>query len=908
MTNVTSLGRRLLGLNLRLRSRDRVCLGRRRAIRRFQAAAEVLRLEGRCMLSGVPIPMTNPVVPLSDIFWNGGPPLNTNSPQTNVPSPSAAGAMKTITLTNNSNASIYPFIRGENTGKDPNATPMNAPYDPQDLAGHEFRLYIGYQTSTGEYLGLPKRASLTFQVPLVLWDGDNFFISTDSKSLTANTSIYNFDPNAMISIAGTTPSGTTPANTTTWVTNFSKYPAGDKPILMFYYSGTPITVLRAAPAQLSEWTFRDPYLTQFLTDPLQTFPLVNYDVSYVNNLTAPVSIEASNVPITVGDRLSTKTPPDYYGYQDYGWNPTNLGTTAFETPVADFVRNTKEAAIGDYFGGKGWPKYYNPDAADVVIPSGANVYLDSPLTDARSPFDGNRYLLTSSGSGQIGTILSAFPDGAKKLDINPAEAPSKIELLRQGMEVAGNTPGIIQAGTTITSVHVTGSDDKHPYVMLSKPTGQGGASGEVITFTAPLKDYAATDITNLWYSWANYYVRQYENFQAETAAADLNYYVTPAGVKTNQPLNEITLTTAPLNALAPGMTVSDMPAGTTILSITDPTGKPITTAQAAGDNLYLSRIPDDSTPQSQVYIFGRPLPIESDPAFTKPYALTFSPAAQKTAVPFAGAVYEAMAAEASVVQPTPLPYSAAVVGQVINFYAKLPGYQTPNTGPILVGNVRDVVKSILRGVWNFIAVPNQLDWYPKPSEHTGGKDFNVYNLNPYVWFVHKVVHMSGYAFSVDDDVANPAAAGPVLSPDSTPGNPVISHVPNNLQIGFGGINGFGNQNEWFPTIPWGRIDTTATIVKVGGDGVYKNDYMVTLTGPKEPNVYLTQFNQINNPGPGEFGAFISAPGFITRGTTLIFKGPNGADKPQIVLSEAPIKTTDKPIPVAITAGASPPLG
>jgi hypothetical protein len=156
--------------------------------------------------------------------------------------------------------------------------------------------------------------------------------------------------------------------------------------------------------------------------------------------------------------------------------------------------------------------------------------------------------------------------------------------------------------------------------------------------------------------------------------------------------------------------------------------------------------------------------------------------------------------------------------------------------------------------------------------------------------------MAGYAFSVDDDVANPAAPGPVLAADSTPQNPVYNHLPNNLQIAFGGIEGFGNPNEWFPTIPWGEIDTTATISKVGGKTQYKDDYMVTLTDPDA----LTLFNEINNPGAGQIGASITAPGYLQPGTTLIFKGPNGDNNPQIVLSKPPIKTTSASIPIRIT--------
>ena len=128
-----------------------------------------------------------------------------------------------------------------------------------------------------------------------------------------------------------------------------------------------------------------------------------------------------------------------------------------------------------------------------------------------------------------------------------------------------------------------------------------------------------------------------------------------------------------------------------------------------------------------------------------------------------------MSAESQVLQPSALPPAAPLVGQVIQFYANLPTDALPG-GKNLTGQVRDLVKSVLRGVWNFTAVPNQNQWYPDPAAKTGGQDFNVYNLDPFVWFVHspKAENMSGYAFSVDDDVSNPSSAGPILAPTSTP--------------------------------------------------------------------------------------------------------------------------------------------
>ena len=691
---------------------------------------------------------------------------------------------------------------------------------------------------------------------------------------------------------------------------------------MFYFASTPQTVPEAAPAQLAELTFRDPYLMNFITDPEQTTALMNYDVSYVNNLVGPVAMEASTVPITYGTVDSTTTPPTYYGYKDFGWLATDRDTKTFQGLLRDFVKNTGKAKIGDYFGGKdGWPQYYNPNPDEVVIPSAPTYFLNSPLTTETSPYDGNFWLLTSNGDEPIGTVLGALPNGSTTVDISPSELPSKLAILQKGMVVTCATPGIIQPGTTVTKVRVTGANQDKPYVVLSKPTGTGAASGEVLTFARPVNDYAVSDITRLWYSWANYYVGLFGNFPTETAMATLNAYVTSKKVTTNEPLNEITLTSAPTLAnpsaggttmpLRPGMTVSGsgIPAGTTILSITDPSGNPLGSADKIGDNIYLSQIPANVPPgQAYTYTFSKPQPI--------PYANSTTPSPAPVLLPplkftadlekaelFAGSVYEAMSAEAPAVQPSALPFSAQLVNQVIKYYAKLPGYTTKDPGPILVGNIRDVVKSILRGVWNFYAVPVQSQWYPDPATKTGGQDFNVYNLDPYVWFVHKVEDMSAYGFSVDDDVSNPQAVGPVLAPyPPASGLTVQNHLPDNLQIAFGGIKGFGNQDKWFPTIPWGSIRTTATITTLPAKSKNYPGYdVVNLTGRNALKVY----NQINNPGTGQVGAYISAPGYIQPGTTLIFKGPTSGLDPQIVLSQPALHKTHLSIPVTITAGSLP---
>ena len=90
-------------------------------------------------------------------------------------------------------------------------------------------------------------------------------------------------------------------------------------------------------------------------------------------------MEASHVPITYGNTLDKDKPPKYYGYKDFGWLATDRDTTSFVNAINDFINNTGDASIGKYFGGKGWPQYYNPASADLDIPSGRVTCLTTAL-------------------------------------------------------------------------------------------------------------------------------------------------------------------------------------------------------------------------------------------------------------------------------------------------------------------------------------------------------------------------------------------------------------------------------------------------------------------------------------------------------------------------------------------------
>ena len=530
----------------------------------------------------------------------------------------------------------------------------------------------------------------------------------------------------------------------------------------------------------------------------QTFPLINYDVSNVNKLSAPVSMEADNVPITSGAVASNNL--EYYPPNEaFGWHGSNKNSAAFDSPIVDFFNNDNpmDAYLGSYFGGKGWPAFYNPENTTTSlpsgIPSGANIFDLSPLDIHgalvhTSHFDGNRWLLTSSGGGAIKasaaggpvsipkptTIGLNFTDEAQRnafatditsmqasgepvsfsvstdknlgvfgsfVSYDPSSSVRSYTVENGGSGYGPDTEVVISApslpggvvamgranigkGGVIQSIGILptwgGSGyTSPPTVTFMDPSGQGhGAmatadiTGGAVTlnftkalppealnrgisldFNRTATDYAATDITNLWYSWAHYYVEQFSDFGKPETLEGSQVYGS-IGDKKGLLTNAITLESVPAKALAVGMGVTSnetglLPSGTTILKI-------------VGNTVYLSQIPNASANKTQQYTFSAPteLPINATSAkYTKTYELSFSAADSANAELFAGSVYESMQAQ-SVNTPASayLPDTMNVVAHVIKFYADLPTHKEP-WGTELVGQIRDTSRSqLLRGL------------------------------------------------------------------------------------------------------------------------------------------------------------------------------------------------------------------
>src|SRR5262245_24578214 len=112
----------------------------------------------------------------------------------------------------------------------------------------------------------------------------------------------------------------------------------------------------------------------------------------------------------------------------------------------------------------------------------------------------------------------------------------------------------------------------------------------------------------------------------------------------------------------------------------------------------------------------------------------------------------------------------------------------------IIAMIRDMIKSVLRGVTDFTKFPDEIidgkhtRWYPDPAERRGAQRFNVFNLDPFVWFVHVKLGFSGYGFSVDDDTADVGAGG-----------------ASQLQLTVTGTGGLKNTDPWTIQAPYGPV-------------------------------------------------------------------------------------------------------
>lgn len=675
----------------------------------------------------------------------------------------------------------------------------------------------------------------------------------------------------------------------------------------------------SAPAQLAEMTFRskifaDPrYLTHKDIDPNgnsgEVHDLVNYDVSYVDSMMLPVAMEAIDVPLDPSGVITT-------GTASFGWVGADKTFAQLQGPLGTFTSpnpdpQTNLNGLGNYFGGQGYPKYYVPAETEALtgikVPAGQNLALDSPVTNGRSAWDQNEFILTSAGVGPIAVTGTGAGSTAGSTYLVTFNNPGDVAALQQITPQAGWTVtinGVADAGNQVVSTTFPVVDgQKVAVVQVGQAVPAGLSSYE---FDRPVRDYVMTKLADLWFSWADHY---YTLFQGVTPAPSY------AGMIA-QGSNELVFSApVPAAQLVVGQPVSGpgMPAdflATIIGLVYDPTDKTQVTS------VKLSKL-SSSGGAGTDYLIGtvRRIQPQNGVGFAiEPYTLGFTnPADPDYDARFARAVYLVMDSMntipvSSPTAPAIIELMANVLGGNIGFIPNIgisvnPSNPSNYSGVLLVADaIRDNLKSVLRGVDDFQTDTEDMGhWYPDPS-WTGARtgqtingqpaDFNLYNLNPFVWFVHRKLGLSGYGFSLDDDAADVGADG-----------------GSQLRVVIGPLAGLPGINpaEWTHGAPYGPVKSLGGELSTVPSGQYAG--MSQLTNlDRTPLPIILQVLGVGS--SGEPGALVSGPG-IAPGTRVLFAniGGNGVilDTPATIPTtpSGPYYFTGTPPKVATQAAATP---
>ncbi len=286
------------------------------------------------------------------------------------------------------------------------------------------------------YFGLKKGESILVSVPLVFWNGARIGIGTDGQYLTPAglPNPLRWDRNGNRSITDAPTSRDTIRNG----------------VVMWYRAGIAQAPNDDTEDQLAEWTIRDHrYLvnrqitakTNGEIPDNQLVTLINYDVSNVDNLYLPLAMEANDVWV-VPQKSGTGRNANRDGWGPgsdpdiYGWTGAINTIHFLQTRIREFTAGDNQL-LGQYFGKKreGWPFYNIPNPtndpdAPIKIPSGANIFAQSPLKAVPSSYgngewQNDKYMLSSGGARPISaTIGWAGGDAGSKGKHHPPPEPS----------------------------------------------------------------------------------------------------------------------------------------------------------------------------------------------------------------------------------------------------------------------------------------------------------------------------------------------------------------------------------------------------------------------------------------------------------------------------------------------------
>ncbi len=517
--------------------------------------------------------------------------------------------------------------------------------------------------------------------------------------------------------------------------------------------------------------------------------------------------------------------------------------------------------------------------------------INSPLTTKTSPFDIRHYLLTSGNDGKqffyhAHEDLDPLTQPTNKGDTVTFKVPglSSAELAaikaEKGTWVLSNSPNT--GGSNLVGTIVVASIDPEKKTMKVElaQTLTRNDGGYSFLIVAPPTDPYTTKMTDLWYSWANYYVSQFPNASPPAFSATVS-------ADTDKPADTRILTLASSRPdLAVGMSVTGngISSLTTILKIVPTAGQQM---------LYLSAPVPLANGQTATFQVANPQPIaySNTPGLRTNLIIAgaFGPDAA-FARAFGATVYELMSNYSTVpVNHSLLPNAMDVIYEAIGGNV---GFLPDNVKGFtaITADVRDLGKSALRGVPNFLTYPDQLksdadwrlgDWYPSPSVHQDGADYNVYNLDPFVWFVHQALGMSGYGFSFDDDVSDVGAGGSSALTVTYASGPAANPI----------------ESQWFPSARWGAVTAKATIAPAPANSPYAGKSILTIEPQGTKVFWQVSANDLKN---GLVGAYVStkAEGIVIPAKTNL-SASSDSNALQFVLSQT-VTPTKKPISVTFT--------
>ncbi|WP_165226959.1 hypothetical protein [Aquisphaera insulae] len=636
--------------------------------------------------------------------------------------------------------------------------------------------------------------------------------------------------------------------------------------VMWYHSLTAKNPSNDAPFQLIEMSFRGTfynpkinvgtgfdYLIGFDTSTINyisanDFDLVNYDVSYVDSIALPVALQADQVPI-----------PNTPEAKPFGWVGAPLTIDEMQSAFSAFIGGGGGNGLGSYFGGQGYPSYYAPAGEGTIkLPSGQNLFFQSPLNTGSnlSSFsidqtfsDGSRvnlplFALTDGGTGPF-----SFPTGGDTDPNIPNPTPTQLilhhttsadklilQLLAQGIasypfQLAAIDGKAVTGGPTITSMLYDPSNPQQLVgVNLSGPLGVSDPPNHTFNFNRTVADPIVKAIASVWYSWANYYA---------TTIAPTAKPATGVQGSIGAGSNLLMLAAA-TPGLVPGMAVTDgqgTPHGVIVAVASD--NRTITLDQAQGGAL------------ADTFNFALPSVssiVGYDPTGLTPIlTYTFKADEQNRALAFAQNVYAVMSTMGRTVTPGAANAAIPLLGNIVGGNVG-PAY-LPNQNAAIQATITDQIKSALRGVPDFAnpAYSNPSLWYPDPALAVGGQAFNVYNLDPFIWFIHQKLGLSAYAFGLDDDIGDVGAGG-----------------SKKLNVSVGGLGGLSTQIPTsaypFPfanTANYGPVSATIAQAPPPGSSV--------ITGlPRDVVNQLVAANFSNHTA----GTLVNGPG-VPLGTTVL---------------------------------------